>query len=228
LSEANTIQAIPIPKNKSDVEAFLDDIFERALDTSDSLINPANANNKSKTSKSLQNRIKGGGSTTAATSPRKQLLLEIQSWDDVNSLNDYSLDSSLLYSTMTTSSSVNSTTTTTTSSSFCCDDSLGGSRETESSEILSSSSETAPAGVGLIIPNKEYEYTKMLRMFLGNKNLLSQLREETNDRVTEERLIYSISKSPSSASSSSAKNSSMTISFPSSSSSANESGYFYL
>ena len=54
LSVANTIQQIPIPNNKSDVEAFLDDIFDRALDNSDIKRHQAKA-------KGLQKRIKEGG-----------------------------------------------------------------------------------------------------------------------------------------------------------------------
>ena len=53
MSEANTIQAIPIPNNKSDVEAFLDDIFDRALDNGDLQRHNAKA-------KGIQRRIKGG------------------------------------------------------------------------------------------------------------------------------------------------------------------------
>lgn len=211
MSEANTIQAIPIPKNKSDVEAFLDDIFERALDTSESLINPANAN-KTPT-RPLQSRIKGGG---------KPMIVEIQSWDDVNSLNDYSLnDSNLVYSAI-------SATTTTTS---CSSD----ENVTDKSSELSSVSQ--PTSVGLIIPNKEYEYTKMLRMFLGNKNLISQLKDDANEKSgdcssgSEEKLIYSVVKpfAPFSFASSSAvtvpKNSQLSFGFTSSSVTTNDFGF---
>jgi hypothetical protein len=56
LSEANTIQAIPIPHNKSDVEAFLDDIFDRALDNGE-------IQNHNVKMKGLPKRIKGGYSS---------------------------------------------------------------------------------------------------------------------------------------------------------------------
>jgi hypothetical protein len=180
LSEANTIQAIPIPKNKSDVEAFLDDIFDRALDTSDPLINPKKYHQNVKTSgtRPLQKRIKGGNSSQKN---KCQLILDVSSWDDINSLNDYSLDSSMLYSTMTTNTS---------SSSYCCD---------SSAESSCGADEMEKVGCGLIIPNKEYEYTKMLRMFLGNKQVLTQWKQQSEmkddeDKV-EKRIIYSAKNS---------------------------------
>ncbi len=57
ISDANTIKGIPIPNTKSEVDAFLDDIFERALDDPDN-------NTKSEKFKinrrELRNKIKGG------------------------------------------------------------------------------------------------------------------------------------------------------------------------
>jgi len=50
----NTIRSVPIPKNKSDVDAFLDDIFNRALDSSQVEGNRA-------TARKIQDKIKGGG-----------------------------------------------------------------------------------------------------------------------------------------------------------------------
>lgn len=175
------------------------------MDTSDSLINPTaavaasnQAIMKMKLKQPLHNRIKGGGKANNHSSNFSQnkhkLIADIQSWDDVNSLNDYSLDSSVLYSSTT------ATTTISSSSSSCCPPS------STSSELICNSSENyaeiEAAQGGLIIPNKEYEYSKMLRMFLGNKNMLSHLRDEhvvrgkSMESPSEERLIYSYSKNP--------------------------------
>ena len=180
------------------------------MDTSDSLINPtaavaaSNQAIKMKLKQPLHNRIKGGGKannqSNNCSQNKHKLLVDIQSWDDVNSLNDYSLDSSVLYSSTT------ATTTISSSSSSCCPPS------STSSELICNSSENyaeiEAAQGGLIIPNKEYEYSKMLRMFLGNKNMLSHLRDEhvvrgkLMESPSEERLIYSYSKNPTTPSSS--------------------------
>jgi hypothetical protein len=61
--DKNTIRSIPIPKNKSDVDAFLDDIFSRALDTSEIEAHKSAA-------KKLQKQIKGGHHRSTVTSKR--------------------------------------------------------------------------------------------------------------------------------------------------------------
>ena len=77
LSETNTIQKIPIPQRRSDVEAFLDDIFDRALDNNnnnnnvkmkDKLPSPQSSKQKQMYSRNQQqqqqnqfhSKIKGG------------------------------------------------------------------------------------------------------------------------------------------------------------------------
>lgn len=69
ISIANTIQAIPIPHNKSDVDAFLDDIFDRALENDDLQKHNSRA-------KLLHNRIKGGGNKSIQQSVAQEEELE--------------------------------------------------------------------------------------------------------------------------------------------------------
>lgn len=188
ISEANTIQAIPIPKNKSDVEAFLDDIFERALDTSDALINPTTGQPQSTTQtksnnktpkQPLQNRIKGGGTTTTSNKQTDRAF-EVRSCDDLGSIvsknapTNTDRDSGVLSSTVAIEPLLSSS-----SGEIITDDPAAAAAAAQSS--------------GLIIPNKEYEYTKMLRMFLGNKNLLNRIVED-DDKNGGEKLIYSVTK----------------------------------
>jgi hypothetical protein len=102
LSDANTIKAIPIPNNKSEVDAFLDDIFERALDSNDSKRNNAKL-------QGLNKRIKGSKTK---------------------------------------------------------DDSTPSNHEKKKS---TSESQNDKKELALTIPNKDFEYSRILKTFLCNK-----------------------------------------------------------
>jgi hypothetical protein len=61
LSETNTIQKIPIPERRVDVEAFLDDIFDRALDNNNSKTTNKKVNVKQQRhTQPFHSKIKGG------------------------------------------------------------------------------------------------------------------------------------------------------------------------
>lgn len=121
LSVANTIQQIPIPNNKSDVEAFLDDIFDRALDNTDIKRHQAKA-------KGLQKRIKGGGNkSNIANIPSALENLKIEDFNEE--------DDSCSFGTI-----------------FSGNDCVKTKHDSS-----------------YIIPNRDYEYSKILKTFLKNK-----------------------------------------------------------
>lgn len=83
ISEANTsIQGIPIPSNKSDVESFLDDIFDRAL-----------VSNKKQ--KILRKRIKGGNPTEFKNYQPKHLIIPNREYEFMKILRIYLANKSL-------------------------------------------------------------------------------------------------------------------------------------
>jgi hypothetical protein len=84
ISEANTsIQGIPIPTNKSDVESFLDDVFDRAL-----------LSNKKQ--KNLRKRLKGGNpNNELATYKPKNLIIPNQEYQFMNIMRIYLANKSL-------------------------------------------------------------------------------------------------------------------------------------
>ena len=162
LSETNTIQKIPIPHHRSDVEAFLDDIFDRALDN-----NNNNSKGKGKLSNSssntaaaashLQKRIKGGYNFSSHSNNLN--LEEIFS-------NNFILNRPQYSNQDHSRSDI---------------DELWNEHE-EDQDYYQSLDETSFSADSLEpnLPDKEYEFAKILKTFLINKPYLSKLNRTTH------------------------------------------------
>ena len=198
LSEANTIQKIPIPQRKSDVEAFLDDIFDRALDNNNNnnstsahktraqqqQLQRANAakiklspkggraNDHRMPPSNLQSRIKGGGRQAGEQKPSILDLDDVFSNNfnfiklnkrDINALTDswnLDLDMDMDLDEETREENV-------------YEESIY--EENDATDTTVDDSIEFPSQLSL--PNKEYEYSKILKTFLVNKPYICMLND---------------------------------------------------